>query len=1088
MGRIDIWDVEAAKKQDAVDCGFPRDLETHFEWGKVLGKGGFGLVRVVVERRSGIEFACKSVSKTLDIPNLSPQKQAQHLDNTKREITILTRLRGTLSVVHFKGAYEDDASIHMVMELCRGGELVHEIGRRPYTEQTVAGYMRSVLHTLAQCHSHRILHRDIKPGNFMLLTGEEDSPLKAIDFGLAVFYEPDSLPRTDLGLEGTPWFMAPETLSSQTFPASDVWAGGVMAYQLLSGYLPFDDPRNPNAPALSVIWKGILTEQPAFRRSAWREVSEEAKDFVRCLLDKDHTRRPSAKDALRHPWLSPAFHQAKRRPLSSTVVQRIQRFAQNNVVRRSILELIAQASVAGFRELLKMMPALSPTIHGPGEHGGYLAAQHQHQHQHQHQMGGLPAAHGGSEGGSEEGHSSPLSPAAAEMQFPMSPDSAAEASGSFANMVRWQLRVVVVVVTVMVMLEVEMVVMVTSPRAPPSPGLPKRSASINVSELARTRLRTSLDGSALASSGGGGGGGGGLGASSMQEGDGLRGLLSRMATQRATGSMHGGQRFARSPSTQQLALLARGSERQRGTASVHGPGEYWRVLRQASELAAMESGHGKTDYLRAAPRTEEERSAQRKAARLSLDTSAHGGDEYKRLLRQLETIDYRHKTPFRASKSSGSLMTAGRQAAALEAAQRQQQQQDQRRQQQDQQQRQNQQQAVPVRPGGGAGGWPHLSPSAAAGGGTAAAPAAAPAAADSGAAAGEAAPAEERGRGRRAAKALLERLSAEPGGSNDGGMEDAPPAALQAAPQPQAAAEGRQAGLPAGVTLAGPFAGTAAQRPSKRVHFGGQEAAPVAEEDTSQPAAHSTQQQQQQQQGAQQQQGQTLAGFSAAAAAAAAAAGGPGNGSGVPAVPGAVTDPKDLEQLMRRMQFRSNKGLGPGEMSEGLRLLGYDLEPSEAAILMQQLDLNADGQVYAPEFVASQMDWGVLQESNRELWLECARRAFAGLDSDSDGRLSVESLIGTLRRKLPAAEVDYAVEDALVEAGYADADEVDFDGFLRMLKVGSYDSLDALDQYDARYAGSTHNLRGMDLEGSHHLDSVPEEQTPRGPPPTGTGF
>jgi hypothetical protein len=55
----------------------------------------------------------------------------------------------------------------------------------------------------------------------------------------------------------------------------------------------------------------------------------------------------------------------------------------------------------------------------------------------------------------------------------------------------------------------------------------------------------------------------------------------------------------------------------------------------------------------------------------------------------------------------------------------------------------------------------------------------------------------------------------------------------------------------------------------------------------------------------------------------------------------------------------------------------------------------------------------------RDLWLECARRAFAGLDADSDGRLSVESLIGALRDKLPAAEVDYAVEDALLEAGYA---------------------------------------------------------------------
>lgn len=74
----------------------------------------------------------------------------------------------------------------------------------------------------------------------------------------------------------------------------------------------------------------------------------------------------------------------------------------------------------------------------------------------------------------------------------------------------------------------------------------------------------------------------------------------------------------------------------------------------------------------------------------------------------------------------------------------------------------------------------------------------------------------------------------------------------------------------------------------------------------------------------------------------------------------------------------------------------------------------------APEFVASQLDWAALQESNRELWLECARRAFEGLAAGPDnGRLPVEALIGALRGKLPAAEVDYAVEDALLEAGYA---------------------------------------------------------------------
>jgi serine/threonine protein kinase len=73
----------------------------------------------------------------------------------------------------------------------------------------VASYMRAVLRTLAQCHSHHILHRDIKPGNFMLLDDSERAPLKAIDFGLAVPYDPDCLPLTDLGLEGTPWCVAP---------------------------------------------------------------------------------------------------------------------------------------------------------------------------------------------------------------------------------------------------------------------------------------------------------------------------------------------------------------------------------------------------------------------------------------------------------------------------------------------------------------------------------------------------------------------------------------------------------------------------------------------------------------------------------------------------------------------------------------------------------------------------------------------------------------------------------------------------------------------------------------------------------------
>ena len=72
----------------------------------------------------------------------------------------------------------------------------------------------------------------------------------------------------------------------QVVPASDIWAAGVMAYQLLSGYLPFDDHKNREQPALSKVWKAILTEQVSFKGSAWQGVPEVAKDFVKQLLNK----------------------------------------------------------------------------------------------------------------------------------------------------------------------------------------------------------------------------------------------------------------------------------------------------------------------------------------------------------------------------------------------------------------------------------------------------------------------------------------------------------------------------------------------------------------------------------------------------------------------------------------------------------------------------------------------------------------------------------------------------------------------------------------------------------------------------------
>eukprot|EP01024_Parvocaulis_polyphysoides_P015377 TRINITY_DN16700_c0_g1_i9.p1 TRINITY_DN16700_c0_g1~~TRINITY_DN16700_c0_g1_i9.p1 ORF type:complete len:437 (+),score=81.29 TRINITY_DN16700_c0_g1_i9:273-1583(+) len=228
------------------------------------------------------------------------------------------------------------------MEWCKGGELYHAIGQRHYSERTVASYMRAVLKTLAQCHALHILHRDIKPGNFMLLDDSDKAPLKAIDFGLATFFTSKDIAREDLGFEGTPYFMAPEALSSKVYPASDIWSAGVMAFQLLTGHLPFNDRRNPHKPSLSQVWKSVLTDKLDFNRSFWKGISDEAKDFVKFLLERDPEKRPTAKEALQHPFLRGKITERKTGQPLDSVVQRIQRFSQSGILKRTVLQMIAQ--------------------------------------------------------------------------------------------------------------------------------------------------------------------------------------------------------------------------------------------------------------------------------------------------------------------------------------------------------------------------------------------------------------------------------------------------------------------------------------------------------------------------------------------------------------------------------------------------------------------------------------------------------------------------------------------------------------------------------------------------------------------------
>lgn len=103
-------------------------------------------------------------------------------------------LSGQANIVEIKGAYEDRQSVHLVMELCAGGELFDRIiAQGHYSERAAAGIIRSIVNVVQICHFMGVVHRDLKPENFLLSSKEESAMLKATDFGLSVFIEEGEL-------------------------------------------------------------------------------------------------------------------------------------------------------------------------------------------------------------------------------------------------------------------------------------------------------------------------------------------------------------------------------------------------------------------------------------------------------------------------------------------------------------------------------------------------------------------------------------------------------------------------------------------------------------------------------------------------------------------------------------------------------------------------------------------------------------------------------------------------------------------------------------------------------------------------------
>ncbi|PIA58367.1 hypothetical protein AQUCO_00500352v1 [Aquilegia coerulea] len=256
------------------------------------------------------------------------------VEDVKREVKILRALTGHENVVQFHNAFEDSEYVYIVMELCEGGELLDRILSRKdsrYTEKDAAIIVRQMLKVAAECHLHGLVHRDMKPENFLFKSSKEDSPLKATDFGLSDFIKPG---KKFHDIVGSAYYVAPEVLKRKSGPESDVWSIGVITYILLCGRRPFWDKTEDG------IFKEVLKNKPDFRRKPWPSIGNSAKDFVQKLLVKDPRARLTAAQALSHPWVREGGD-ASEIPVDISVLSNMRQFVKYSRLKQFALRALA---------------------------------------------------------------------------------------------------------------------------------------------------------------------------------------------------------------------------------------------------------------------------------------------------------------------------------------------------------------------------------------------------------------------------------------------------------------------------------------------------------------------------------------------------------------------------------------------------------------------------------------------------------------------------------------------------------------------------------------------------------------------------
>ncbi|XP_008792394.2 calcium-dependent protein kinase 1 [Phoenix dactylifera] len=319
------------------------DVRAFYTFGRELGRGQFGVTYLVTRKETGERLACKSIATRKLI-------HRDDIEDVRREVQIMHHLTGHRNIVELKAAYEDRHSVNLVMELCEGGELFDRIiAKGHYSERAAAALCREIVTVVHICHSMGVMHRDLKPENFLFLNKGEDSPLKATDFGLSVFFKSGEVFKD---LVGSAYYVAPEVLRQNYGPEADIWSAGVILYILLSGVPPFWAENEQG------IFDAVLRGHIDFSSDPWPSISSGAKELVKKMLRQDPNERLTAGQILNHPWIR-EDGEASDKPLDITVLTRMKQFRAMNKLKKVALKVIAEnlseEEIMGLKEMFRSM-------------------------------------------------------------------------------------------------------------------------------------------------------------------------------------------------------------------------------------------------------------------------------------------------------------------------------------------------------------------------------------------------------------------------------------------------------------------------------------------------------------------------------------------------------------------------------------------------------------------------------------------------------------------------------------------------------------------------------------------------------------